>query len=193
MTNPTDRRYRIVVALDASEYAEVVLEHALDLAARHERCDLHLLTVHEGKGDLDRDKQRLVTLAMEKLESFHGSDHDWHVRLHVRSGRADEEIAELAGEVQSDLLVLGRFGVHRGRRLGKVAEHVLAQAPCPTLVVQLTDQAVADVNACPDCVAVRRDSDGERWFCAAHSAPDRLGATTMLHLGGDWTGGGLMW
>ena len=192
--NPTDRRYRMVVAVDASEYAEVVLEHALDLAARHERCDLHLLTVHEGKGPIDDDKRRLADLAWEELETFQGADHDWHVRLHVRSGVPAEEIAGLAGEVQADLLVLGRFGRHRGRKLGKVAEHVLAQAPCPTLIVQLTDQAVQSEEACADCIAVRRDSDGERWFCARHAAPERIGvATTFLPMARDWTGGGLMW
>lgn len=193
-TEPHRSPHRIVVAVDASEYAEVVLEHALDLAARHEHCDVHLLTVHEGKGDIEVDKRRLTELAWEELETFRGAEHDWHVRLHVRSGVPAEEIAALAGEVQADLLVLGRFGQHRGRKLGKVAEHVLAQAPCPTLIVQLTDQAVQPADACADCIAVRRDSDGERWFCARHAAPDRVGiATTMLHLAGDWTGGGPMW
>ena len=38
-------RYRIVVGLDLSEYAEVVLEHALDQAARHELSELHFVTV----------------------------------------------------------------------------------------------------------------------------------------------------
>ncbi|HTJ47206.1 MAG TPA: universal stress protein [Kofleriaceae bacterium] len=178
----------MVVAVDASEYAEVVLEHALDIAARHERADLHLLAVHEGKGaDLDEAKRRLVELALAELEAFHGSEHDWHVRLHVRSGVPAEEIAGLAGEVQADLLVIGRFRA-------KIAEQVLAQAPCPTLVVQLTDQVVEVEEPCADCVTVRADSDGERWFCARHSAPDRAGmATTRLHFAGDWTGGGPMW
>ena len=50
------QRYRIVVALDGSEYAEIVVEHALDQAARHDPVDLHLLTVVNNAADVEAAK-----------------------------------------------------------------------------------------------------------------------------------------
>ncbi|MGE3457857.1 MAG: hypothetical protein AB7O24_22275, partial [Kofleriaceae bacterium] len=44
---PVLRRYCMVIALDQSEYAEIVLEHALDQAGRHQSLDLHFTTVIE--------------------------------------------------------------------------------------------------------------------------------------------------
>lgn len=182
----------MVVALDLSEYSDVVIEHALDLAARHSPCDIHVLVVHEQGASIADDKQRLAALMRDKLPTFHAADHDWHLRLHARAGNSADQIAALAGEAQADVIVIGRFGHHRAsRRFGGVTERVLAQAPCSTLVVQLTDQAVEAEPQCPECVAVRRDSDGERWFCDAHSAPDRV--SIRIPKAVDFTGGGLMW
>ncbi len=186
-------RYRMVVALDLSEYSEVVLEHALDLAARHDTCDIHVLVVHEPSQSLDDEKQQLVALTRDKLVTFHAAQHDWRVHLHARMGDSADQIAALAGEAQADVIVLGRFGRHRSsRRLGGVAERVLAQAPCSTLVVQLTDQGIEAHPQCPECVVVRRDSDGERWFCDAHLDPDRR-VSMRFPMAVDFMDGGLMW
>ncbi len=193
MTNTTQppRRFGIVAAIDESEYAEIVLEHAIDQAARHEVPDLHVLTVVADRADVEQAKDRLGMLvlpALDELDRF-----DWHVRLHVRGGRAHEEIANLAAELRADLIVVGRFGLHhRGTHLGSVASRVLDAATCPTLVVGLTDDSPDAIPACPDCVAVRAESDGERWFCDAHSAPDRLFATSSVSAT-TWTGSLPMW
>jgi universal stress protein A len=194
MSSVTGRRYRIVVALDLSEYAEIVLEHALDLAARHEPTDLHFVTVVEDghKPDLVDIKNRLAELVLEGLGTFGERAPDWHARLHVRAGRADDEIVTLAEEIDADLVVLGRFGLHRPKQtLGSIAFRVLANAPCPVLAINLIDRA-PEQPQCAKCVQVRADSEGERWFCDEHSAPDRVTlATTSLP--SVWTGGTLMW
>ncbi|HUJ59399.1 MAG TPA: universal stress protein [Kofleriaceae bacterium] len=164
--------YRIVVALDLSEYAPIVLEHALDVAARHDAPDLHVVTVVERGADVDSAARELTDMVRFALDGR--SLGGWHARVHVRSGRAYEEIAALAGEVRANLIVVGRFGLHHpGRRLGSVASRVLDAAACPTLVVGLVDDTPPAADQCPDCVRVRAESDGERWFCDAHSAPDR--------------------
>lgn len=55
--------------------------------------------------------------------------------------RLDEEIVDLAREIETDLIVMG----HARRRprtrllLGSVAEHVLEFAPCPVLIVKYED------------------------------------------------------
>jgi nucleotide-binding universal stress UspA family protein len=194
MSSDLDRRHRIVVALDRSAYAGVVLQQALDAATAHAACDLHVLAVQEANAPLDELKTWLAALVAEKIDHLRGASWDWRVRLHVRRGRPVEEIGALASEVGADLIIIGRFGTHRPfRRLGTVAEQVLAAAPCPTLVVQLVDQGVAHAPACPACLAVRRDSDGERWFCAAHSAPERVGMATLLMPLAGSLGGGPRW
>jgi len=193
MTNTSQpRRFAIVVAIDLSEYSEIVLEHAIDQAARHDAPDLHVLTVVGERADLEEAKERLAALVLPALDEL--DEVNWHARLHVRSGRAHEEISNLAAELRADLIVVGRFGLHhRGTRLGSVASHVLDSATCPTLVVGLTDDSPDAITACPDCVAVRAESDGERWFCDAHLAPDRAVLATSFISAGTWTGSLPMW
>jgi nucleotide-binding universal stress UspA family protein len=193
---PANDRYRIVVALDLSEYAEVVVEHAIDQAARHDAPDLHFLTVQEHRDEpLDDLKASLAEIVYDGLSLFGREDPDWRARMHVRSGHADEEIAELAAEIGADLVIVGRFGLHHSRhRLGSIAQRVVEISPCPVLVVGLTEHAITPAGVCAECARVRDESDGERWFCAAHSAPDRVGgATTFVPIATSFTGGGPMW
>jgi nucleotide-binding universal stress UspA family protein len=189
METPTLPRFRMVVALDGSEYAEIVLEHALDQASRHDRPDLHILRVVDDVRDADTVKQALAGIVLEGLETFREGRPDWRTRLHVRVGRPVDEIVDLANEVAADLVVIGRYG-HRWLRRS-AADKVVAAAPCPTLVVGLTQHGIEAEPQCPACVAAREASDGERWFCADHTAPDRVRlsalvpSTTMAH-GGVW-------
>lgn len=184
-------RYPIVIALDASEYSEIVLEHALDQAARHDAPDLHVITVVKNvDDDLDDVKNRLARSVIEGLDTFRGGRPDWRTRIHVRAGKPAEEIANLAGEVKARLLVIGRYGTHHWFR--SVADRVLEMVSCPTLVVGLTGRELESQEQCPACVKLREDSDGESWFCAEHAAPGRHrlselvpGATSSSH-GGVW-------
>lgn len=178
----TEPRHRIVVALDLSEYAEIVLSHALDQAARHDAPDLHFLHVIAGGDDPELAKQRLAELVLPSLDDLQCAE--WSVRLHIRAGNAAEEIASLAGELDAHLVVLGRFGTHHPRRrLGSVAARVIDLAPCPTLVVGIpSDLPTAQCSACAE---VRAASDGERWFCDAH-AGDRVRLSTLVVPGSHW-------
>lgn len=189
----TDPIHRIVVALDLLEYAEIVLEHALDQARRYEAPDLHFVTVVENpRADLDDAKRRLEALVVPALEGIDRAR--WRVHLHVRSGRATEEITNLAAEIRAHLLVIGRFGVHHPRRrIGRTANRVIDLATCPTFVVTLTDQSPDAQAQCPDCVALRTSTDGRTWFCAVHAAPERVQLSTIVGPGTSLTGGPLMW
>jgi nucleotide-binding universal stress UspA family protein len=193
MTSEAVHRYRMVVALDLSQYSDVVIEHALDLAARHDACDIHVVVVHEPDATIEDEKRQLLALTRDELQTFRAAEHDWQVRLHLRTGDIAGQIGALAGEAQADVIVIGRFGRHRASwRTGSVTERVLARAPCSTLVVQLTDQAVETEPDCPECVAVRKESNGENWFCAAHHAPDR-DSLFQFPKAPSFTDGGLMW
>lgn len=190
MNSARSPRFRIVIALDDSEYAELVLEHALDQAVRHDTPELHVLSVVDGVADVAAAKNRLAGLVLEGLDAFRSGRPDWRTRLHVRIGRPADEIIELAAEVDADLLVLGRYRVHHPRR--SIADEVIAGATCPTLVVAGIPGHVVE-PACSDCAAAREESDGERWFCAAHSAPDRLRLSALIPSSHSLTGGGLLW
>ena len=177
-------RYRIVAALDLSEYAEIVLEHAIDQAARHDQPELHFVTIVPDRKSLDGTKERLAELVLEGLDSFRDHQVEWRARLHVRIGKPAEEIVELAEDVRADLIVIGRFG-------GTTARSVLDTARCPVLAVNILDRPVETEPQCPECVQIRADSDGETWFCAKH-AGDRP-TTTLVLPSMTWTGGTLMW
>lgn len=182
------RRYRIVVGVDLSEYSEIVLEHALDQAARHDAPELHLLTVRERKKPTaEQIKQALWDRVHPALEAFNRHGVEWRARLHIRRGKPEEQIAMLAGELRADLIVIGRFGLHHPRAPHKSLTHdVLAAGVCPTLVVGLSD--TIDAQQCPMCVAVREDTEGQQWFCGDHAAKGRKTEheTTPMTV---WTGG----
>ena len=187
--------FRIVVALDLSEYAEIVLEHALDQAVRHDSPDLHFLHVleHGGEELVGAAQAALGRLTLQGLEAFGQRGDNWRARTHVRAGKAQEEIVALANEIDADLIVMGRFGSHRTLgTLGSTAHRVLENAPCATLAVTLVDREI-EVPQCTECVRVRAESDGEVWFCAAHSAPDRVTLATTFLPTSTWVGGGPLW
>jgi nucleotide-binding universal stress UspA family protein len=187
---PRVRRFRIVVGIDLSEYADIVTEHALDQAARHDAPELHFLTVREKRRPSgDACKQALWEQVYPALETFNRFGSDWRARLHVRRGKPEVEIAELAAEIRADLIVIGQFGLHTPRASDKnVPNRVLQQAVCPTLVVGVP--ATLDARQCPLCVAVREDTEGERWFCAPHAG--ERGSDHIVSPMTTWSGGSLM-
>lgn len=180
----------MVVGVDLSEYSEIVLEHALDQAARHQSPEMHFIHVKEQKRRSSEElKQRLSQLVYPSLETFNRYGTDWRARLHVRTGKPDEQIGALAQDIIADLIVIGQFGLHNPKQATKLPSRLLQLAPCPTLVVGMPP--ALDTQQCPVCMSVREDTEGERWFCDDHSAPDRVDHTvTPMTV---WTGGSLMW
>jgi len=187
---PRVRRYRIVVGIDLSEYSDIVIEHALDQAARHDAPELHFLTVRETrKPPSDELKQALWERVHPALETFNQYGNDWRARLHVRRGKAEVEIAELAAEINADLIVIGQFGLHTPKTSdNNLPNRVLQQAVCPTLVVGLP-AAVDSTPQCPMCSAVRDETEGGRWFCVQHADHGHDHIVSPMTT---WTGGSLM-
>ena len=189
--HPRTRRYKIVVGIDLSEYADIVLEHALDQAARHDAPELHFLTVCEKRRAAIEDcKQALWERVYPALETFNQYGSDWKAKIHARRGRPEVEIASLAADLRADLIVIGQFGLHHKTGDKNLPNRILQQAVCPTLVVGLPNQIDAEPQ-CPMCAAVREDSDGDQWFCAKH-AGDR-GVDHVMTPMTTWSGGTVMW
>jgi nucleotide-binding universal stress UspA family protein len=184
------RRFRIVIALDGSEFSEIVLEHAFDQAARHDEVDLHLVTIADDADDIDLRKRWLARIALEGLDSFAAHKGQWRTRLHVRVGKTDEEVGDLAAEVDADMLVIGNYGIHKRK---PIAERIIERVSCPTLIVGLSGQTVEAEPQCPDCVAIRESSDGEAWFCAKHRGHEDLRLSTLVGPGGPSLHGGTLW
>ncbi len=157
------RRYRIVVGVDLTEYSHIVIEHALDQAARHQSPELHFVHVQESrKHELNALGESLSAAVYPALEVFNQHGVDWRARLHIRRGKPDEQITMLAADIMADMIVIGDFGLHRKG----MPKRILAHAICPTLVVGMPK--MLDAMQCHECAALREDTDGTRWFCDDH-------------------------
>ena len=178
------RRYRIVVGVDLSEYSDIVVEHALDQAARHHNPELHFLTVCEKrKFTTDDCKRALWERVYPTLETFNEHGTEWRARLHVRRGKPDQQIGALAADINADLIVVGNFGLHNpSSKYKNLPNGVLSAAVCPVFVVG-TPPAM-DTKQCPACHNVRELTDCDRWFCDRHAARGDSYATTPMTV---WT------
>jgi nucleotide-binding universal stress UspA family protein len=154
---------RILVALDRSEYAEIVLEHALDRATRDPCAELHFAIAIDHGRDATNARRWLDTIVRDGLDTFGQPDREFEI--HVISGKPAPAICQLAREVAADMLVVGRFHVP------SEAERFLALAPCPVLVVG--PEGVELDAQCSNCADVRCRTDAERLFCSRHTS-DRL-------------------
>jgi nucleotide-binding universal stress UspA family protein len=171
---------RILIAVDRSEYAEIVVEHGVDQAVRAGEVELHVTTIVPDEADVGATRAWLEAMMYEALEDFglEGTP----ITAHVMAG--DEPapaVCALAQSLGADLLVLGRFGAP------SEAGRFVRLAPCPTLVIGI-DGVVLDAQ-CPACEAVRHRSDAETLFCEKHAGdriPDLVTRLPSTSIGSRW-------
>jgi nucleotide-binding universal stress UspA family protein len=176
--NVMKRRYRIVVALDESEYSEIVFEHAVDQALRHNAVDLHFVTVVASEDEIAAGGKRLAQQLQEGFNDVPDTYGNRRVRLHVRAGKTVDEIIRLTEELDADLLIVGRFAAHSRHR--SLAPSIVERAPCATLVIGLTEHVVEATPQCPACAEVRAATDAEVWFCEEHRGDPRVHTSSLL-------------
>jgi nucleotide-binding universal stress UspA family protein len=139
----------ILLATDGSEEAQLAATTAADLAEKT-NSELHLITVGPdyplyelpehpaGFEDVLRENRREAKEMLEqqakRIEESGGTVKE----SHLREGRADEEIVEVAEEIGAGLIVLGSRGHGRLRRalLGSVSDAVVRHAHCPVTIVR---------------------------------------------------------
>jgi nucleotide-binding universal stress UspA family protein len=173
----TDDKAIIVVALDLSQVSEAVMRAAAVTAAARP-SELHLLhvlkppppepvnTLHVATV-VDQTKEQLKEFARDLPRSV------TRVVIHVRMGDADVEIAQLASDLEADLIVVGTHGYKGIDRilLGSVAEAMIRNAPCPVLTYR--PKAIRRWERieppCPDCLAVRQATGRATLWCERHS------------------------
>lgn len=184
---------RIVVGVDFSEASELAVQSAFALAAQEPEAEVHLVNVVQTFGDqvtyempvdasalavltVTEARERLHRYADEALARFGEKSPKGHferVVVHLRFDAIADEIAQLAADLEADLVVVGTHGRRGISRLllGSSAEATVRLAPCPVLVVR--PKAVPEPiprlePPCPRCVEARRASEGKELWCEQH-------------------------
>ena len=185
--------YVIVVGIDFSSMADQALQQGLVLASKQGHSELHTLFVMPAP-NLNVPQAFPVYAADETATLASATDHlSRHVQQqvdqfkathpeatlptsiisHVSLDTAAHGIAQLAFDLETDLIVIGthnRKGVAR-ILLGSVAEATVRHAHCPVLVVPPKTEAKEHIQfapPCPDCVQTRLQTDGREFWCASH-------------------------
>ncbi len=135
---------KILVATDGSREAQLAATAAADLA-KSTNSELHVVHVGEARptflaqteeepAELQREAQRLLDEQEKRVEEAGGTVKE----AHLRQGRVDEEIVELAESLGIGLIVMGSRGRGRIRRalMGSVSDSVVRHAHCPVTIVR---------------------------------------------------------
>ena len=171
---------RVLCAVAIDEQSHRVLDHALALARRH---DARLLILHAvspaiaySHGATERvDLLRRLRLRAEAA----GVD----VRVEVQQGPTDEIILLHARARNVDRIVIG--GARRERRRGWsrwIAERVLRDAPCPTLIVPDTAIDPATFTASVLCAVDFSAASSAVVEAALRLSDDDRRRITLLHV-----------
>ena len=138
------RLSRVMCAVAIDDRDRHVFAHALALARRNHA---KLLVVHAASLDVAFNRAATERVDfLQKLRSM-AEGAGVNVRVTVQQGPVAEIILLHARARHADLLVLGTGHKEIRRGLsGWIAEHVLRDAPCPTLVVPQTSEAPALVE-----------------------------------------------
>jgi nucleotide-binding universal stress UspA family protein len=201
--------YSIVVAVDYSEAGDLALERALELAAERKSAAVHVVNVLslyqaglslEPAGaavasdhpSVQEAAERLRQYVEKQVSSFRAAHPtvpptfpDYLV-AHQRVEMPSEEIAQLAADLEADIVVVGTHGKRGFSRflLGSVAEATVRLAPCPVLVVRpkaLPATGPAIQPPCPKCVETRIATRGAELWCEQHR--ERHGQRHTYHQG----------
>jgi nucleotide-binding universal stress UspA family protein len=142
---------KILLATDGSEEAELALVTAVDLANRTD-SELHVVHVsgeyfpgpeivlerpsllEERLREIEREAREVLDAQVKKIEEAGGTV----AEAHLRKGRPDKEIVNLAEEIGAGLIAMGSRGLGGISRalLGSVSDSVVRYASCPVLVVR---------------------------------------------------------
>src|ERR1022692_2779007 len=138
----------VVVATDGSGPADLAMGFAKELAIE-QKARLHVVYVdqlvpgHGGAHHIQALEPEIKDKITEQVSALNadGIEADFEVREVAVSGPA-HAIADAAGDVQADLIVLGSVGSGplKGLLLGSVAHRLLQITPCPVLVVPARDK-----------------------------------------------------
>ncbi|HYQ04745.1 MAG TPA: universal stress protein [Polyangiaceae bacterium] len=179
-------QYVIVVGIDYTAASERALDEALALATTKRRAQLHIVNVRPqfvGENETPAtlppwqlwatELREYVSRKMAAFQATARAASFNQFYTHQRMNDAAHEIAQLAADVEADLVVVGTHDWHGSSRptLGSVAEAVTQLAPCPVLVVRrkAVPLPIPVIRPpCAACLAARRGSNGAELWCDQH-------------------------
>lgn len=138
---------KILIATDGANDSELAIQRAVDLTNRAD-AELHIVYVmimsHWMLPDnlseaqfrrLKDQAQEVLDGQIEKAKEAGGDIAQGYLRT---GRRADEEVIELAEEIEADMIVVGSRGAGTIRRaiMGSDAESIVRHAAVPVLVVR---------------------------------------------------------
>jgi nucleotide-binding universal stress UspA family protein len=186
-----EHRYVAVVGIDFSDLSNHALDHALEVASLN-AGEVHVLYVQEENAldaviplptnlsaSVDNTLEQVRQRAGERVAAVAAKRTRLAVSrvvAHLRHGSPASEIAQLAADLDADLVVVGSHGRRGVERLllGSVAERVSRLARCPVWIVRpknhVGGERVPEIEPpCPDCVARRKATHSAQFWCARHS------------------------
>ncbi|HEY2409539.1 MAG TPA: universal stress protein [Polyangiaceae bacterium] len=200
----SNKPFVIVVGVDYSELSGLALERAFEIAGREPNAEVHAVlvlppfnvdptyvsatVVHDTAGAFERLQRYIEDKLRAFIRRHEGEPLTVPVRVvsYIRLDTISAGIAQLASDLEADLVVVGTHGRHGVSRLlmGSVAEGVVRWAPCPVLVMR--PKAIAAPvpviePPCPRCVETREATAGAELWCAQHS--ERHGRRHTYHQG----------
>ena len=139
---------KILVPVDFSEHAQRALDVAIELAQKF-GAELHLLHCYQihpalvspyGIAVPETFENEIRTAAVQRLSEWRAkaAARGISVREHLSAHSPSEEIAAMAEQLGTDLIVMGTRGLTGFQQvlLGSVAERTIQRAPCPVLTVK---------------------------------------------------------
>ena len=142
---------KMLLATDGSEEAELATKSAVELT-NSTGSELHVVYVEPLPDFMKKDDAGTPGYDLELYEKIEEEAREtlrkltWRVKVaggtvtgsHLRMGAVAEEIVDLAGEWEADLIIVGSRSLRGIRRAiaGSVSESVFRNARCPVMVVR---------------------------------------------------------
>jgi nucleotide-binding universal stress UspA family protein len=139
----------ILLATDGSKEAQLAATTAADLTEKT-NSELHVVTVGpdyplyelpehpaEFEDVLRKNRREAKEMLEQQVKQMEAAGVTIN-EIHLREGRAAEEIVQVAEEIGAGLIVMGSRGYGRLRRalLGSVSDAVVRHAHCPVTIVR---------------------------------------------------------
>lgn len=181
--------YIMVVGIDYSDAGRLALEYALQTASERAPAEVHALHVVPmalpglAADNLPNGASTVgspsMMQAVERLSAYltevagRGLPGASRVVAHVRFDSAAPQLAQLAVDLDADVVIVGTHGRRGVKRLllGSVAEAIVRLAPCPVLVMRpkTPQEELPQIEPpCPRCVETRVATGGAEIWCEQH-------------------------
>ena len=190
MSSNVHSQFTAVVGCDFSDFSDKAIDAALEIAGLR-GGEVHVVYVHQDlpleaaftdaaaqKMTMDSALAQLRERAEQRVRAVAPREGiaPKRVVVHCRLGSPPEEIAQLAADLDADLVVVGSHGRRGLSRvlLGSVAERVGHLARCPVWLIRpkahVGGLKVPEIEPpCPECVKTRLASNGTKLWCDRHS------------------------